>query len=131
VGADLREGDAARLPWNDGSFDLVLQSTVFSSILDRNVQAAVAREMRRVLAPGGLILSYDLAVGNPRNLRVRGVRSPRLAELFPGCEIHARRVTLAPPIARRLAPRAWLAAEVLEATRVLSTHLVALIIPGS
>src|SRR5688572_16523256 len=32
-GADVRTGDASRLPWDDGSFDLVLQSTVFSSIL--------------------------------------------------------------------------------------------------
>src|SRR5512139_1133820 len=32
--ADLRVGDASHLPWADRSFDLVFQSTVFTSILD-------------------------------------------------------------------------------------------------
>ena len=48
-GADLRWGDARHLPWRDGSFDLVTQFTVFSSILDTQVQAEVAAEMLRVL----------------------------------------------------------------------------------
>ena len=41
-GADIRHGNAAELPFEDGSFDLVLQSTVFSSILDASVRRAVA-----------------------------------------------------------------------------------------
>ena len=32
--ADLRTGDASSLPWPDGTFHLVIASTVFSSILD-------------------------------------------------------------------------------------------------
>ena len=36
-GADVRLGDASELPWPEGSFDIVLQSTVFSSILDSRI----------------------------------------------------------------------------------------------
>ena len=71
-GADLRAGDASRLPWPDASFDLVLQSTVFSSILDSDMRRAVAAEMRRVLKPGGLILWYDFFYNNPQPQRPGG-----------------------------------------------------------
>src|SRR6185369_15031541 len=35
--ADLRVGDAADLPWDDGTFSLVISSTVFTSVLDHDV----------------------------------------------------------------------------------------------
>jgi hypothetical protein len=42
--ADIRLGDAANPPWPDSCFDLVLQSTVFTSILD-SVTGKAARSM--------------------------------------------------------------------------------------
>jgi SAM-dependent methyltransferase len=126
-GADLRAGDASELPWDSASFDIVLQSTVFSSILDADMRAAVAGEMARVLAPGGVILWNDFFADNPRNPAVRGVRRRELAALFPGFGADVRRVTLAAPIARRIAPRSHLAAVLLEAARVLNTHYVAVL----
>ena len=123
-GADLREGDASRLPWPDASFDIVLQSTVFSSILDAAMRTDVAREMARVLAPGGVILWNDFFVDNPRNRAVRGVRRRDIGALFPGFRIQLRRVTLAAPLARAIAPRSQLLAILLEALRVLDTHYV-------
>jgi len=47
---DLREGRAEQLPANDGTFDAVLASLSLMYVIDR---AAAAREMRRVLRPGG------------------------------------------------------------------------------
>lgn len=47
---DLREGRAEQLPADDGAFDAVLASLSLMYVLDR---AAAAREMRRVLRPGG------------------------------------------------------------------------------
>jgi SAM-dependent methyltransferase len=126
-GADLRAGDATALPWSDASFDVVFQSTVLSSVLDAAVRRAIAAEMRRVTARGGIIVSYDLAVDNPRNPNVRAVRASELAELFTGCGLDVERVTLAPPIARRLAPRSWLSAALLEKLRFLNTHQLAVI----
>ena len=121
-GADVRTGDASRLPWADGSFDAVLQSTVFSSILDAGMRRAVASEMLRVLAPGGAILWYDFFVDNPSNPHVRGVRRREIEALFPGCRVDLRRATLAPPLARRIVPVSWNLAALLESLRVLDTH---------
>lgn len=126
-GADIRAGDASRLPWPGGSFDLVLQSTVFSSILDEGMRRAVASEMLRVLAPGGAILWYDFFADNPSNPHVRGVRKREIRALFPGCRISLRRATLAPPLARRIVPVSWKLAALLEALRVLDTHYMGVI----
>jgi ubiquinone/menaquinone biosynthesis C-methylase UbiE len=122
--ADLRAGDASSLPWPSGRFDVVLQSTVFTSILDPAMRAAVAGEMARVLAGGGVIVWYDFFVDNPRNRAVRGVRKRDIAALFPGFEMTLRRVTLAAPLARAIAPRSHLAAVLLEALGPFNTHYV-------
>src|SRR5439155_6975572 len=58
----LETGNAERLQFASGSFDLVLQSTVFSSILDCDVRKRVAQEILRMLKPGGSILWYDFFV---------------------------------------------------------------------
>lgn len=47
---DLHEGRAEQLPAGDGSFDVLLASLSLMYVIDR---AAAAREVRRVLRPGG------------------------------------------------------------------------------
>lgn len=123
-GADVREGDATALPWPDGSFDVVLQSMMFSSILDGDVRAAAAREMARVLRSGGVVLWYDFFVDNPRNKQVRGMRRRDIAALFGGFEADLRRVTLAPPLARAIVPRSRPLGALLEGLKLLDTHYV-------
>jgi SAM-dependent methyltransferase len=125
--ADIRGGDATSLPWPDGAFDVVLQATMLSSIVEPGMRAQVAREMARVLAPGGAIVSYDMKVGNPRNPRVRRLGRRELARLFPGFDVRARSVTLLVPLTRRLVPVSWSAAVVLERIRLLDTHLMAVL----
>jgi SAM-dependent methyltransferase len=128
LGADVRVGDATELPWPDGVFDLVQQHTVFTSILDDAMQEAVAAQMQRVLRPHGAILWYDFVRDNPFNRDVRGVAASRLRALFPGWRVRGRRVTLAPPLARRL-PGRWLGVlyPALAALPALSTHLCAVL----
>jgi SAM-dependent methyltransferase len=126
-GADIREGDASSLPWDTGSFDIVCQSLVFSSILDHRMRASVAGEMARVLAPGGAIIWYDLVVNNPRNPHVSGVGRREIEALFRDFSIDRRRITLLPPLARRLVPLSRLASEMLENIRVLNTHVLAIL----
>lgn len=123
----LALGSATALPFDDASFDVVLQSTVFTSILDGDVRSRAASEMLRVLRADGVILWYDFFVDNPRNRDVRGVRKSEIRRLFPGCRIDLRRITLAPPLARRIAPRSWLAAAILSAVPFLCTHYVGII----
>jgi SAM-dependent methyltransferase len=93
-------GDAAQQPLPPGSVDVVLQSTVLSSVLADESQQALADAAWRWLRPGGGVLWYDLRVNNPRNPDVRGIGARRLRQLFPDARIQACRVTLAPPLAR-------------------------------
>ena len=99
---DVRSGSGRNLPWPDGSFDLVCQHTVFSSILDPEIRQQVAQEMVRVLKKGGRILWYDFVFNNPSNPNVRGVGCREIPLLFPTLQVAGRRITLAPPIARRI-----------------------------
>ncbi len=125
--ADIRLGDASRLPWPDGAFDVVTQFTVLSSILDAEMRRRVAGEMVRLLKPGGVALSYDLAIDSYRNPNVKGVSAAELRALFPNCKLTIRRTTLAPPISRFVAKRSWTLALALEALPFLRSHYLAVI----
>jgi SAM-dependent methyltransferase len=98
----LHGGDATTVDLPVASQDIVFVSTVFSSLLDDTFQQRLADAMWRWLRPGGAVLWYDFTVDNPRNPDVRGVPLARLRQLFAQGAPQARRVTLAPPIARRV-----------------------------
>ena len=99
---DIRCGSATELPWADESFDLVCFHTVFTSILDLSMKEKIAKEVERVLRLGGAVLWYDFMYNNPNNPDVRGITAKEIHKLFAGFDIHLQRITLAPPIARRL-----------------------------
>lgn len=120
--------DGQSLPYAASSFDVVLQYTVLTSILDDGIKHNLAAEMRRVLKSDGIIVWYDFWL-NPTNPHARGIRPPEIRQLFPDSQITLRRVTLAPPIIRRLVPPLWGIAALLENLRVLNTHILALIRP--
>jgi hypothetical protein len=98
---------------------------VFSSLLDDAFQRRLADAMWRWAKPGGGVLWYDFTVNNPRNADVRGVPLARVRELFPHGEVQARRITLAPPIARavtRLHPSLY---TLFNTVPLLRTHVLA------
>ena len=125
--ARLAVADGGALPYPSGSFDLVLQFTMLSSVLDGSLRQRIAAEMWRVLRPEGAILSYDFRFRRPDNPAVRAIHPRELRALLPQGTFRARRVTLAPPIARRLAGRSWLACELLALLPWLRTHDLILI----
>lgn len=127
--ADLRCGDARQLPWPDNCFDLVTQFTVFSSILDPDFRRDLAREMLRVLRPGGHILWYDCRYSNPVRIAVRGLNRREIARLFPNCRIDFVVTTLVPPLSRAVARHSCALAAALESLRFTCTHLAAVIAP--
>ena len=121
-GADIKQGNADNLPWNDEYFDIVMQSVVFSSILDPVMKKRVASEMLRVLKADGLIIWLDMRFNNPRNPNVKRIEAGEIRELFPNTDIKLRKVTLAPPISRKIVKFSWISALLLEKIPLLKTH---------
>jgi ubiquinone/menaquinone biosynthesis C-methylase UbiE len=126
-GVTLQEGNAAQLEFSDRTFDLVLQSTLFTSILDTVLKQKVASEMIRVVKNDGLIIWYDFRVNNPWNSDVRGVKKQEVFRLYPNCNVNLERITLAPPLARLIAPYSWFTCQVLERLPWLCTHYIGVI----
>ncbi|WP_337314262.1 class I SAM-dependent methyltransferase [Candidatus Aeolococcus gillhamiae] len=120
---DIHEASAAALPWPDHHFDIVVQYTMLSSVLDSVVRRRAALEMGRVLRPGGIVLWYDFVL-NPLNRDTHALRKRQVYELFPGFQVWLQRTTLAPPIARFVVPRWPAIAHGLQAISPLRSHLV-------
>ncbi len=117
-------GDASQLDLPDESFDVVFQSTVFSSILDDDFQASLARRMWALAKRGGGVLWYDFTYDNPRNHDVRCVTVDRVRGLFPEARIKAWRVGLAPPLRRLVAPIHPSLYMLFNLTPLLRTHVL-------
>lgn len=96
------EGDANLIDIMPNSQDVVFQSVVFSSLLDDIFQRTLAHRMWQWVKPEGGVLWYDFIYKNPSNPDVRGVPVKRVRELFPEGKMIVRRMTLAPPISRRV-----------------------------
>jgi hypothetical protein len=110
-----------------GSFDIVYQSVVFSSVLDEALQRTLASAMWRWTRPGGGILWYDFIYDNPSNPDVRGVPLRRVRQLFPAGRIRWKRVTLAPPLARRVVRIHPSLYALCNAVPLLRTHILCFI----
>jgi ubiquinone/menaquinone biosynthesis C-methylase UbiE len=124
---DFSCGNAESLPYDNAIFDIVLCFTVFTSILDKTMKQNIAKEMLRVLKTDGIILWYDYHKNNPKNSDVRGVKKKDIYKLFPDCKIYLKRITLAPPLARAIAPYSYLACYLLENLKIFNTHYIGII----
>ncbi len=120
-------GDARVLPFPDATFDLVAQFTLLTSVLDWSMKKRISSEMARVVKPDGLILWYDFHLSHPKNPDVKGIGKREIARLFPGFSCMLKKVTLFPPLARRLAPYAWWVCALLEQLPFLRTHYLGVI----
>jgi SAM-dependent methyltransferase len=125
-GSKFTNADGQSLPFSANEFDLLLQFTAFSSILDPRIKRNMADEMLRVLKPDGAILWYDFW-WNPTNPHTAGIKPKEIKAFFPGCNITLRKITLAPPIARRVVPLSWPLALVLESLKIFNSHYLAVI----
>ncbi len=90
------EGDAAAMPFDDGSFDVAVSRFAFHHLPD---PGAVAAEMRRVVRPGGRVAITDMVDEGERHNEFERLRDPShtsaltdeaLEALFDGLEIVAR-----------------------------------------
>jgi SAM-dependent methyltransferase len=96
-------GNAINMAIKSGSFDIVSQSMVFSSILNKNFRAELAEKMWDWVKPGGGVLWYDFIYNNPFNKDVEGIPVSDVFKLFPGSEYFKWKITLAPPLSRLVA----------------------------
>ena len=123
----LRCQNATDLTDLGGEFDVVLQSTVFTSILDHQMKRQIASGMLRKLRADGIIVWYDFHVNNPANPDVRGIGRSEIHRLFPDCRIHLEKLTLAPPLGRPIARVSQGLYRAVSAIRPLCTHYLGII----
>jgi SAM-dependent methyltransferase len=105
----FEHGDATRLEFASGSFDLVHEATVFIHSVDDELSRKIAGEMVRVTKPGGHILLCDWRYSKPGSAAHRAVTQRRIAGLFQvGSQTSRRGVfagPLVPPLGRFLSHR--------------------------
>lgn len=114
--------DAAKLPFRDGAFDLVYQSTMLSSVLEPARRTAILREAGRVLRSGGVFISYDMRYPNPWNRHTRPLRSSEMRAALTGWELRSESLTGIPPITRLLIKVSRAACRLLEAVPICRSH---------
>ena len=124
--AGISNADAQDLPFPPGSFDIVLQYTAFSSVLDFSIRERMAAEMLRVLKKNGTIIWYDFW-WNPINRQTRGILPSEIKALYPGCCYNFKKITLAPPIARIAVPLSKRLAFFLESLKLMNSHYLVFI----
>jgi ubiquinone/menaquinone biosynthesis C-methylase UbiE len=108
----LVEGDASRMEFADGSFDLVFESTMFATLPDNDHSAAIGREMVRVCKPGGYLFLCDWRIVKPGDPTCSGLTRNRVRRSFAvGRQtqwLGMYRGALVPPLGRFLS--AWMPA---------------------
>jgi ubiquinone/menaquinone biosynthesis C-methylase UbiE len=127
-GATCLVANAAKLPFGDRAFDVTVQTTALSSIVDPDVRALVSAEMTRVTRPDGLIVSWDLRRTGSRNPHLVSIDDEEIRRLFGGVgQLQTFRATLNVGLASRVGPRA---ASVLAHLPPLLDHLVLVVRPS-
>lgn len=111
------------VPLDSGSVDVVVARLLFSS-LSRELEAAVAAEIGRLLRPHGWLVWLDLRYSNPSNRAVHGLPASRVVDLFPGWKAELRTAGMIPPLARRLGPATAVVYPLLSAIPPLRSHIV-------
>jgi ubiquinone/menaquinone biosynthesis C-methylase UbiE len=94
-------GDAMRLDYPNDTFAAVFFVVSLSSMGGRHAVRAAMAEGRRVLAPGGALVIYELRVPNPFNRGTRLVGDDDLTAAGVAPE-HERSLTLLPALGRRM-----------------------------
>jgi ubiquinone/menaquinone biosynthesis C-methylase UbiE len=118
------QANAARLPFRSGTFDLVYQSTMISSVLDATWRRRILEEARRVLAPNGVFVSYDTRYRNPWNPNTRPLTTAEIRTSFAGCAIRAKSVTPIPQLVRLFGRHSRLAWSAIDKVPLLRSHLL-------
>ncbi len=124
--AQITQGCASKLPYDDASFDGIVLSLVLSSIHDPIVIKRAISEIWRVLVPGGWLLIHEIRRrglgGDARPFKPRHLREhlPMESRDFPFLTL-----TVLPPLVRLFAPWAMGVIHGLDRFSVLHGHWMA------
>lgn len=95
----VQQGNAMNLPFEDGSFDVIINEAMLTMLSGAAKQKAVA-EYFRVLKPGGLLLTHDITLTKEEaadslselhqtiHVRVEPLPLPQWEQLFYGAGFH-------------------------------------------
>lgn len=126
-GLTFMQANAERLELPDASFDLVMCSLLFSSILDMEMARNIAATIARILRPSGAVVWYDTRLPNPWNRHTRPMTLARIRVLFPGFTHRLVPITLLPQLARRLGPATDVLYPLLAGIPALRSHYLGLL----
>ena len=116
------EGNAIDIDF-DKQYDVIFQSTVFTSILNQNDRDKLGQKMLGLLKQNGVIIWYDFIYNNPKNKNVRKVSVNELKKIFYNSSaFYYKKITLAPPIGRKVG-----SFYKLFNINILRTHILAII----
>lgn len=102
--ATITVGDARALPYATNSFQVVSLLTVLSSLPDQDGVRQVLAECTRVLDRGGTLLIWEPRLPTPANRDRLTLSAALFRQALSGMSVTQRRLTLLPPLARRLGP---------------------------
>lgn len=104
--ADFILEDASKMQFEDNTFDLVYESTMFSTLPDDSLCRAIADEMIRVCKVGGYILLIDWRIPKPNNPNYNALTKKKLTSFFKVGSatkfIAVEKGALVPPVGRFL-----------------------------
>jgi hypothetical protein len=63
------------------------------------------------------------------NKQTRGLLLAEIRDAVLGCNIEHKKITLAPPISRKLVPVSWLLSALIEKVTLFNTHYLTIIRP--
>ena len=89
-----------KLPFSDNKFNIIVASTVFSSIIGNSNRVFWAQEIDRVLKKDGAIIFYDMKVNNPFNFKTNKISKNELKHLFKKYNIKTKTLTVLPHLSR-------------------------------
>lgn len=114
--------DARYSPFKNSVFDLVLQYTLFTSVLEEDFKKEIAREILRVLKISSLIIWYDFFLKRPFKKGVKSIGKKEIKKLFGDCNYYFYRITFIPPLARFLCPISHFLCCFFELLKLFNTH---------
>ncbi len=123
---NLKFNSGFNIPFENENFDLIVQSTVFSSILNSDSRKQLSDEMIRVLKPQGKIFFYDLKYNNPWNKNIIKIDKKEIMRLFDK-NFKSHSVTLNPIVVRKIAKYSIILCEILEKCPLFCSHYYTII----